>query len=181
MDEQNNKQSEPAKPEKKLSRTTLTFYIVGLFSVAIALILISYVAQARADRQVDTLTNQLSEQQTVAQGATQKVEDLQKQYDALSEEVSIARRALGLEEDETVQPDMVATTHSKELIATLLLSAEHAARIGDMEEASKQIWQLEDSVDPVTQLKPESQDGLMTDEQYDIYQQLKDLLAEQEQ
>ena len=109
------------------------------------------------------------------------MEDLQKQYDALSEEVSIARRALGLEEDETVQPDMVATTYSKELIATLLLSAEHAARIGDMEEASKQLWQLEDSVDPVTQLKPESQDGLMTDEQYDIYQQLKDLLAEQEQ
>ena len=41
MDEQN-KQPEQNKPEKKLSRTTLTFYIVGLFSVAIALILISY-------------------------------------------------------------------------------------------------------------------------------------------
>ena len=39
MDEQN-KQPEQNKPEKKLSRTTLTFYIVGLFSVAIALILI---------------------------------------------------------------------------------------------------------------------------------------------
>ena len=38
MDEQN-KQPEQNKPEKKLSRTTLTFYIVGLFSVAIALIL----------------------------------------------------------------------------------------------------------------------------------------------
>ena len=50
MDEQN-KQPEQNKPEKKLSRTTLTFYIVGLFSVAIALILISYVAQSRADKQ----------------------------------------------------------------------------------------------------------------------------------
>ena len=70
MDEK--KKPEQVKPEKKLSRTTLTFYIVGLFSVAIALILISYVAQARADRQLDTLTNQLNEQQTVAQGATQK-------------------------------------------------------------------------------------------------------------
>lgn len=49
MDEQN-KQPEQNKPEKKLSRTTLTFYIVGLFSVAIALILISYVAQSRADQ-----------------------------------------------------------------------------------------------------------------------------------
>lgn len=179
MDEK--KKPEQPKPEKKLSRTTLTFYIVGLFSVAIALILISYVAQARADKQLDSLSDQLTEQQTVAQGVTQKMEDLQKQYDALSEEVSIARKALGLEENETVQPDMVSTAHSKELIATLLLSAEHAARVGDMEKASKQIWQLEDSVDPVTQLKPESEDGLMTDEQYEIYQQLKDLLAEQGQ
>lgn len=53
MDEQKNNAPAENKPEKKLSRTTLTFYIVGLFSVAIALILISYVAQARAYRQVD--------------------------------------------------------------------------------------------------------------------------------
>ena len=71
MDEQN-KQPEQNKPEKKLSRTTLTFYIVGLFSVAIALILISYVAQSRADKQVENLSSQLTQQQTVAQGATQK-------------------------------------------------------------------------------------------------------------
>ena len=62
MDEQNKQpeqqpEQQPA-CEKKLSRTTLTFYIVGLFSVAIALILISYVAQARADRQLDSLTDQ---------------------------------------------------------------------------------------------------------------------------
>ena len=63
MDEQN-KQPEQNKPEKKLSRTTLTFYIVGLFSVAIALILISYVAQSRADKQVENLSSQLTQQQT---------------------------------------------------------------------------------------------------------------------
>ena len=62
MNEQKNNAPEQAKPEKKLSRTTLTFYIVGLFSVAIALILISYVAQARADRQVENLSSQLNEQ-----------------------------------------------------------------------------------------------------------------------
>ena len=84
MNEQKNNAPEQAKPEKKLSRTTLTFYIVGLFSVAIALILISYVAQARADRQVENLSSQLNEQQTVAQGATQKVADLQQQFDLQS-------------------------------------------------------------------------------------------------
>ena len=52
MDEQKKPVSQE-QPEKKLSRTTLTFYIVALFSVAIALILISYVAQSRADRQLE--------------------------------------------------------------------------------------------------------------------------------
>lgn len=99
MDEK--KKPNQPKPEKKLSRTTLTFYIVGLFSVAIALILISYVAQARADRQLDSLTDQLTEQQTVAQGATQKMEDLQQQFDAINEKLEEVRATLDCELAET--------------------------------------------------------------------------------
>lgn len=108
MDEK--KKPEQVKPEKKLSRTTLTFYIVGLFSVAIALILISYVAQARADRQLDTLTNQLTEQQTVAQGATQKMEDLQAQYDAQSAALDKVREVLDMELAKT---DVVSATEQR--------------------------------------------------------------------
>ena len=100
MDEQN-KQPEQNKPEKKLSRTTLTFYIVGLFSVAIALILISYVAQSRADKQVKNLSSQLTQQQTVAQGATQKVEDLQKQYDMQNTALDKVRKTLDNEQAAT--------------------------------------------------------------------------------
>lgn len=102
MDEQN-KQPEQNKPEKKLSRTTLTFYIVGLFSVAIALILISYVAQSRADKQVENLSSQLTQQQTVAQGATQKMEDLQKQYDEQQQAIEGVRTALSA--DKTITAD----------------------------------------------------------------------------
>ena len=104
MEEQKNT-PEHNKPEKKLSRTTLTFYIIGLFTVALALILISYIAQARADRQLDTLTNQLTEQQTVAQGATQKMEDLQKQFDAQSKALDGVRSAL---DSELAHTDVVA-------------------------------------------------------------------------
>lgn len=93
--EEQNKASEQSKPQKKLSRTTLTFYIVGLFSVAIALILISYVAQARADKQLDTLNDKLTEQQTVAQGATQKMEELQRQYDTQQQLIDGAKQAFG--------------------------------------------------------------------------------------
>ena len=109
MDEQN-KQPEQNKPEKKLSRTTLTFYIVGLFSVAIALILISYVAQSRADKQVENLSSQLTQQQTVAQGATQKVEDLQKQYDIQNTALDKVRKTLDSEQAET---DVVVATDQR--------------------------------------------------------------------
>ena len=104
MDEQNKTPApKPEQPEKKLSRTTLTFYIVGLFSVALALILISYVAQERADKQLESLNSQLSEQQTVAQGATQKMEDLQKQYDEQQQMLDGIRTTLGM--DDTIYED----------------------------------------------------------------------------
>lgn len=109
MDEQN-KQPEQNKPEKKLSRTTLTFYIVGLFSVAIALILISYVAQSRADKQVENLSSQLTQQQTVAQGATQKVEDLQKQYDIQNTALDKVRKTL---DNEQAATDVVGATERR--------------------------------------------------------------------
>ena len=109
MDEQN-KQPEQNKPEKKLSRTTLTFYIVGLFSVAIALILISYVAQSRADKQVENLSSQLTQQQTVAQGATQKVEDLQKQYDMQNTALDKVRKTL---DNEQAATDVVGATERR--------------------------------------------------------------------
>ena len=109
MDEQN-KQPEQNKPEKKLSRTTLTFYIVGLFSVAIALILISYVAQSRADKQVENLSSQLTQQQTVAQGATQKVEDLQKQYDMQNTALDKVRKTL---DNEQAATDVVGATEQR--------------------------------------------------------------------
>ena len=105
-----NKQPEQNKPEKKLSRTTLTFYIVGLFSVAIALILISYVAQSRADKQVKNLSSQLTQQQTVAQGATQKVEDLQKQYDMQNTALDKVRKTL---DNEQAATDVVGATERR--------------------------------------------------------------------
>lgn len=97
MDEQNKTpETEEPKQEKKLSRTTLTFYIIGLFSIAIALILISYVAQSRADKQLDTLADQLSEQQSAAQGFAQKMEDMQKQLTQKTDELDAVREALGI-------------------------------------------------------------------------------------
>jgi|GEM_PF-322894 len=95
------KETKKEKSEKKLSRTTLTFYIVGLFSLAIALIMISYVAQAKADRQLENLSTKLSEQQTVAQGISQKMADLQAQFDVVNRALDAVREKLACERAKT--------------------------------------------------------------------------------
>ena len=95
------KKSKKEKAEKKLSRTTLTFYIVGLFSLAIALIMISYVAQAKADRQLENLSTKLSEQQNVAQGISQKMSDLQAQFDVINRALDAVREKLASERAKT--------------------------------------------------------------------------------
>lgn len=125
MDEQNKTpETEEPKQEKKLSRTTLTFYIIGLFSIAIALILISYVAQSRADKQLDTLADQLSEQQTAAQGFAQKMEEVQKQLTEKTEELDGVREALGITGTdhgtvETVEGLKEAQTATSEILLIL--------------------------------------------------------------
>lgn len=95
------KKTKKEKSEKKLSRTTLTFYIVGLFSLAIALIMISYVAQAKADRQLENLSTKLSEQQNVAQGISQKMADLQAQFDVVNRALDAVREKLACERAKT--------------------------------------------------------------------------------
>ncbi len=97
-------------PGKRLSRTTLTFYIVALFSVAIALIMISYVAQSKANKQLESLSTQLNEQQTAALGVSQKMENLQKQYDELNRAIDNVRSELGSEQAKT---DVVGATKKR--------------------------------------------------------------------
>lgn len=171
MDEQH--QNTPDKQEKRLSRTTLTFYIIGLCSVAIALILVSYILQARTDRQLDSLTTKLSEQQTVAQGATQKMADLQKQFDLLSDEIAQIRQTLNAT-DGTKLTEAVQKLLLREQLLESLLAAEEAARSKDQETLTAILDELTTTLSP-EQRKPQSEGGLLEDKDYAIYQALTEL------
>ena len=170
MNEQKNNAPEQAKPEKKLSRTTLTFYIVGLFSVAIALILISYVAQARADRQVENLSSQLNEQ-PVAQGATQKVADLQQQFDLQSSALESVRSTLGTEQAKT---DVVGATQNlrdREQMLEMLVAAEQAVIDDDMEQLNYLLEGIRDAFSE-DKLKLREDGGVLEANDYAVYQKL---------
>lgn len=59
------------------SKKFLVFYVIGLFCVALALILLSYVSQVRADRRLNELSNQLTTQTSAAEGANARLQVLQ--------------------------------------------------------------------------------------------------------
>ena len=76
--EENNKPAEQNPCEKhQESKKYLVFYVIGLFCVALALILLSYVSQVRADKRLSELSTQLDTQTSAVQGANARVEVLQ--------------------------------------------------------------------------------------------------------
>ena len=72
---------------RQKSRKVFVFYIIGLFCVALALILLSYVMQAHANQKLETLGAQLTEQTDAAAGAKARADQLQATIDALQEQI----------------------------------------------------------------------------------------------
>lgn len=92
---------------KKISKRYLAFYIIGLFSVALVLILLSYLTQLRADKQLANLNSELAEKDITVQGVQQKLLVLQdtvaKQEETLKsqeEQISALRTMLNMTADE---------------------------------------------------------------------------------
>lgn len=79
---------------KQKSKKFLAVYIIGLFSVALVLILLSYLTQVRANQQVDALGHQLTQQANVAEGAKANAEKLQKRVTEQEQELAALRGQL---------------------------------------------------------------------------------------
>lgn len=63
--------------EQPKSKRYLAFYIIGLFSVALVIILLSYLTQLRADRELANMNNALAQKDTTVQGVQEKMVALQ--------------------------------------------------------------------------------------------------------
>jgi septal ring factor EnvC (AmiA/AmiB activator) len=69
------------------SRRVFVFYIIGLFCVALCLILLSYVMQQHANTQLEALGSQLTEQTDAAAGAEARADQLQEALDSLQQQL----------------------------------------------------------------------------------------------
>ena len=151
MSEQNKKQQAHSQEEdikiyeeavsidrsRQKSRKVFVFYIVGLFIVALGLILLSYVMQAHANSQLKDLGAQLTEQTDAAAGAKARADQLQTKMDALQKQ---------LDESEKQADELQQTIdqQSKNIEAlNSLWQLESAVQNEDMQEARSIIRQLD--------------------------------------
>ncbi len=124
----NHNKDTAAKPEgptekQQESKRFLVFYVIGLFCVALALILLSYVSQVRADRRLNELSSQLTTQTSAVEGANARLQVLQhsveEQGRVLSEQQKTLDTLMKTTETETVE-DMVAKVERLSVQKTIL-------------------------------------------------------------
>lgn len=93
------------------SKKFLVFYVIGLFCVALALILLSYVSQVRADRRLNELSSQLTTQTSAVEGAKARLQVLQQSVEeqgrVLEKQQKTLDTLMEATETETVE-DMIA-------------------------------------------------------------------------
>lgn len=122
---------------RQKSRKIFVFYIIGLFCVALVLILISYVMQAHANQQLEDLGTQLTQQTDAAKGAKAKADQLQETMDMIQNQLDQSKQ-----ENETLQSTV---EEQKKAISALeqLWQLEQAYRMGDDSTARELVEQMD--------------------------------------
>ena len=122
---------------RQKSRKIFVFYIIGLFCVALVLILVSYVMQAHANQQLEDLGTQLTQQTDAAKGAKAKADQLQETMDTIQKQLDESK-----EENAALQSTV---EEQEKAISALeqLWQLEQAYRTGDDSTARKLVEKMD--------------------------------------
>lgn len=167
MDEQKNTE------QKKQASHFMAFYVVGLFSIALVLILLSYLTQTRADDQIAHAETRLQEQVSATQGIQAKMEVLQEANNDQAQRIAALEQSLSRAMDENEMLEKRAEAQEG------LIKACQLAR-------SEESWpQMNEELDRLAQeYGLEALDGsdpkklLWTAEESKVYNELRALQAE---
>lgn len=168
--ELNNELQENAELHKKQSKRYLVFYVIALFSIALVMILLSYMTQVRADRSIKDAQDKLSQQVSATEGIEAKRQVLQAENEKL-----IARVA---ELEQATEKSAEELTKLNERIAAqemLMRAMDHNSR-GEVEPAKTLLTEMETKFgEKLTSEEPEKLIWSAQDAQ--IYENLKKTLA----
>ena len=167
MDEQKNTE------QKKQASHFMAFYVGGLFSIALVLILLSYLTQTRADDQIAHAETRLQEQVSATQGIQAKMEVLQEANNDQAQRIAALEQSLSRAMDENEMLEKRAEAQEGLIIACQLARSEES-------------WpQMHEELDRLAQeYGLEALDGsdpkklLWTAEESKVYNELRALQAE---
>ena len=168
--------------QKKHSRRFMVFYVIALFSIALVLILLSYLTQVRAGRQLVNLSNELNQQATVAQGAQQQMESLQtqvqeqkKQLDELNKQLDEVRSLLDADEGDDLAA-AIEQLNDERAALELLAQAESELAVDNVENAARLLEQL--SLYDEARLDGTAENAVLTGRNAALYTTLRDRIAQ---
>ena len=159
------KKTHAAEEKHQESKRYLVFYVIALFSVALVLILLSYMTQVKADREVANMGIQLEQQTTAVKGAEARMEVLQRTVEEQAEKLKDAEAKLA---DETAESELY---FEKSTALSTLLEAMQLEKQGNIAGAKALAGSLEtrygaDRLDGI------GEDDLLTEAQAAIYWEL---------
>ena len=165
--------------EQHKSKRYLAFYIIGLFSVALVIILLSYLTQLRADRELANMNTALAQKDTTVQGVQEKVAALQDKVEEQSEQIKKlesqlagVRTELELEAGE----NLTAVLQQRMDAYSQLLAFEQAVAHEDHEAAQECIDYLEHTYG-AGRLDGTADNAVFSDAMAERYLELKNQLA----
>ncbi len=153
--------------QQQKSHRIFVFYIIGLFFVALVLILVSYIMQEHANIQLESLGTQLSEQSDAAQGAQVRADQLQQTVNVLEEELQQAQEEKEELEQQTDQADALND----------LWKLERAYQLGEVVTAQSIIERMDQAYTRETLTDPNTMPLL--DEAAEEYERICEELADE--
>ena len=168
--------------EQHKSKRYLAFYIIGLFSVALVIILLSYLTQLRADRELANMNTALAQKDTTVQGVQEKVVALQDKVEEQSEQIKKlesqltgVRTELELEAGEDLTAVLQQRMDERDAYSQLL-AFEQAVAHEDHEAAQECIDYLEHTYG-AGRLDGTADNAVFSDAMAERYLELKNQLA----
>ena len=107
----------------------MAFYVVGLFSIALVLILLSYMTQVRADDQVASAESRLQEQVSATQGIQAKMEIMQETSNEQAQRIAELEQSLSKAEEASATLDIRAAAQTQLIRASAFAMAGQTAQV----------------------------------------------------
>lgn len=156
------KKTTETEEKRQESKRYLIFYVIALFSVALVLILLSYVTQSKANKELASMGVQLQQQTSAVEGAQARMEVLQQ---TVEEQSVLLEELQGQLEEQESRTDEYREKYKA--LATLL-EAQELEKQGRQKEAKELAASL-DARYGADRLDGMGGDDLLTEEQAAIY------------